>query len=721
MAAGPFTSLLIAVVATASSVGGPSSSQQQLLVATPAAPCCALSLVPDSAPVLVAQASTLLYYPMLQHVFHNNTASAILLRAQTSPDVDIPCADATFVSYTGGETWQPSAPEVGTSKYGPHVQKRVCYPYPPSNLDGDSALCLPYARDAAADSAGAALSIDFAGTIWRRNATTGTLAPVAGTVDAVTAKFTGDPHLVLGSRRYTDGNVLPTVDNSGFLITLYSTPGVHKQEMPLSIHVYNSSDLLTWQFRARLGKEYLASENWMVRLKDGRIMMVFRSELPQRKLFQTFSSDEGRSWLPPATLSGAGPGGDPHAVEPKLVRIGKVGALALSSGRAGQFIWFADEEAHAPGGSLVPIEAALWQSFDIQAHHDATLKAAHPDWCFHGATGAATGGYTGYSSLSLLPDDRLVVAYDRMPAGQPHGSPPTPAQGKDRIFALRFTVKRGTPPIPLPPPPPGPSPWSPNATCQAQADRWCTQHCFDKIAPHTPSCGHGPMVARCSGASDSPPGSPARWRCYSASTLDPGRIFYVNGSCYCSMNAGIRSVLAQCGEPAPSGLCKVAQPRQWTLPFVGGTEGYRCFRIPSLLALRNGRRLLFAEGRKNCLDGPYGDHIDVVMKISTDLGRSWGPLRKVYGESEPTGAKPVWITNPAPILLDDALHHGHVILICSRNNQNVLALRSSDSGETFGSLPVDISAQVVLDSWKYVATGPAAGIQLRDTGRLIVW
>jgi hypothetical protein len=200
-----------------------------------------LSLVPDAVPSLVAETSALLYYPLLQHVFHTATSgnssgasveptAAILLRAQTSPDVDVPCSDSTFVSYDG-RTWQPTVPESGTSKYGPHVQKRLCYAYPPS-ISGrsDSALCLPYARDAARDGPSAPLTADFAGTVWRLNSTTGglMLAPVGGTVDAVVVKFT-DPHMVLGSRRYTDGNVVPVADGGGWLCTLYATPGVHSR------------------------------------------------------------------------------------------------------------------------------------------------------------------------------------------------------------------------------------------------------------------------------------------------------------------------------------------------------------------------------------------------------------------------------------------------------------------------------------------------------------
>ena len=709
--AGQMQLLLALVLMTTGPVGGDGT------------PASALSLAAEQTPVLVAQAGTLLYYPLLQHVFGNHSSDpAILLRAQTSPDVDVPCADATFVSFDSGATWQPSAPEVGTSKYGPHVQKRVCYPYPLSSSitpgedsAGDSALCLPYARDAAVNSPGAALTSEFLATLWRRNATTNVLQPVDGTVDKIAVRFS-DPFMRLGSRRYTDGNALPTLNGSGWLLTLYATAGIHKQEMPLSIHVYHSTDLVNWAFRARLGTAYLASENAMVRLKDSRLMMVFRSELPQRKLFQTFSSDEGVSWTEPSTMSGVGPGGDPHSCEPKLVRIGNASALVLSSGRPGQFMWFADEESRSAGGGHVPIEAAVWQSFDIQAHHDAAFGSSHPDWCFSRG-GQQTGGYTGYSSLSLLPNNRLVVAYDRMPAGQPHGAPPTRSQGSDRIFALSFEVKRQSPS-------PAPSPhWQPNRTCQAAADRWCMQHCLQKIAGHTPDCGSGPMVARCAGASDAPPTTSSQWRCYGVSTLDSNQTRYVNGSCYCSMSAEIRQVFAECGDPPPPGACSTTQPpapeppahRSWSVPFTKGQNGYQCFRIPALVTIpTSGRWLLFAEGRTNCLDGPFGDQIDIVMKASTDSGHTWGGMQRVYGDDTRVDGKPVWIGNPSPVLLSS----GQVLLVCVRNNRRVLVLRSSTAGQTWSD-PVDVSATAVGTGWEFVATGPSATIQAAS-GRIVV-
>jgi hypothetical protein len=694
-----------------------------------------LTLVPDPLPSLVAEVPSLLYYPLLQHVFHDHagTAATILLRAQTSPDVDVPCYDSTFASYDQGRNWHgPLAPENGTR----NIQKRVCFPYPPapsqsganaSGVGGESALCLPYARDASRDTEGAPLTADFAGTIWRRDAATGVLS--AERADAVVVKFS-DPHMVEGQRRYTDGNAVRALDGKGWLLTLYATDGIHRQTMPLSVHVYYSVNLLSWQFRARLGTSFLASENSMVRLKDSRLMMVFRSELPQKKLFQTFSADDGFTWSEPSTLSGVGPGGDPHSCEPKLARVGgDVGALVLASGRGGQFIWYADEDAHATGGGHIPIEAAEWQSFDIRGYHDAALRSTHPDWVFEPFN---TGISTGYASLSLLPDHHLVVAYDRMPKGQGHGAPPPPGS-KDRIFALRFAIKRGTappPPPPSPAPPPSPpsppSPhWSPNATCQTQADSFCMASCFHKIAGHTPDCGDGPMVARCSGASDTPPRAAPRWRCYGVATLSSDNSSYVQGSCYCSMTAQIRTAFARCGEPAPPGVCAAQPPPPPPLAtpgltiFKDGDAGYACFRIPSLLVLSNGRRLAFAEARKNCLDGPYGDKIDVVLKVSLDSGRVWGPLRQIYGEEAPLGKAPVWISGPLPVLLHDEAHKDHVVLLFTRGNHDVLTLRSRTGGDTWESHPTDITEQVVPDSWKYVATGPAAGVQL-PSRRLVV-
>src|SRR6266568_9402167 len=55
--------------------------------------------------------------------------------------------------------------------------------------------------------------------------------------------------------------------------------------------------------------------------------------------------------------------------------------------------------------------------------------------------------------------------------------------------------------------------------------------------------------------------------------------------------------------------------------------GYACFRIPAVVKTNDGTLLAFAEGRVlNCGDAA---DIDIVVKLATDGGRTWGPLQVV--------------------------------------------------------------------------------------------
>ncbi len=100
---------------------------------------------------------------------------------------------------------------------------------------------------------------------------------------------------------------------------------------------------------------------------------------------------------------------------------------------------------------------------------------------------------------------------------------------------------------------------------------------------------------------------------------------------------------------------------------------------------------LFAEGRfDNCND--LGGHTDIVFKTSAD-GRTWSKLYLAYGESTHTPANPngtrVTIGNPAPVVVD-----GKVLLLCSRNAQRLLRLRSLDStGLTWPKTADDITVE----------------------------
>ena len=72
----------------------------------------------------------------------------------------------------------------------------------------------------------------------------------------------------------------------------------------------------------------------------------------------------------------------------------------------------------------------------------------------------------------------------------------------------------------------------------------------------------------------------------------------------------------------------------YTHVYGAGEDGYYCFRIPALLFTSKGTLLAFAEGRgkhtRVCSD--HGD-VHIVVKRSSDMGKTWSGLAIVYQEN----------------------------------------------------------------------------------------
>jgi len=154
-------------------------------------------------------------------------------------------------------------------------------------------------------------------------------------------------------------------------------------------------------------------------------------------------------------------------------------------------------------------------------------------------------------------------------------------------------------------------------------------------------------------------------------------------------------------------------PKQTDL-FISGTEGYHTFRIPALLVTKTGTLLAFCEARKTS-PADHGD-IDLVLKRSTDAGRTWSSLQLVY---EQGGTDPITIGNPCPVLDRQT---GRIWLLFCRNNTDVLAT-FSDADGLHWSEPRLITRSVKKPTWSWYATGPGIGIQLQTgphKGRLII-
>jgi sialidase-1 len=72
------------------------------------------------------------------------------------------------------------------------------------------------------------------------------------------------------------------------------------------------------------------------------------------------------------------------------------------------------------------------------------------------------------------------------------------------------------------------------------------------------------------------------------------------------------------------------------------TEGYKSFRIPAIVKAKNGELLAFCEGRVNG-GGDFGN-IKIVLKRSSDNGKTWSPLQIVASNDT------LQAGNPAPVV-----------------------------------------------------------------------
>ncbi|MET9377380.1 sialidase family protein [Streptomyces sp. NPDC002992] len=181
-----------------------------------------------------------------------------------------------------------------------------------------------------------------------------------------------------------------------------------------------------------------------------------------------------------------------------------------------------------------------------------------------------------------------------------------------------------------------------------------------------------------------------------------------------------------------------AVPAQLSTPFPANTsypapvgQTYYCTRIPAVVTARDGALLAFAEGRVRHTSVRCHDvgHNDLVLRRSTDGGKTWQPLQVVVGATDVLAHG-----NPAPVV--DAVT-GRITLLYSSSDWNrnelaphrdgpayprtVHAVHSMDGGVTWS--PSVALPQLKATGWVWVSTGPGHGIQLtrgKHHGRLIV-
>lgn len=179
-----------------------------------------------------------------------------------------------------------------------------------------------------------------------------------------------------------------------------------------------------------------------------------------------------------------------------------------------------------------------------------------------------------------------------------------------------------------------------------------------------------------------------------------------------------------------TGQAQQAQPLlSKTDLFEAGKGDYTLYRIPGLVVTARGTLLAYCEARKRA-GGDWGT-IDILLRRSSDGGKTWDESRKIAEVKGPKAKNPVALTQK--LGTNDEVTYNNAVAIADRRQGVVhflfcleymrcFYMQSEDDGRTF-SKPVEITQ--TFDrfrseyDWKVLATGPAHGIQLKN-GRLIV-
>ena len=198
-----------------------------------------------------------------------------------------------------------------------------------------------------------------------------------------------------------------------YLATMY---GYFKDEHRYSLVMVESTDGLACKFRSLIagfdcplaGSEG-PCESQTIRLKDGRLMNVFRlaSNVPYG---QTFSDDDGGTWSAPVAMQ------DAHSVQPSLAMM-RDGSIVLTGGRPGIFAWI-----NRAG------DGKDWLQVDLQSHHNES----HPQDAITRADQT-----TSYTEVVALDEQSVIVIYDRIPHGWQ--AIPGDAQDSNSIWVVKLS------------------------------------------------------------------------------------------------------------------------------------------------------------------------------------------------------------------------------------------------------------------------------------------
>ncbi|MCE2694746.1 MAG: sialidase family protein [Verrucomicrobiota bacterium] len=183
---------------------------------------------------------------------------------------------------------------------------------------------------------------------------------------------------------------------------------------------------------------------------------------------------------------------------------------------------------------------------------------------------------------------------------------------------------------------------------------------------------------------------------------------------------------------ALSGLLAAAEPfmEKQDLFTAGEDPAYNIYHIPGIVVTAKGSLLAWCEARKRPAGVSDWDDIRILLRRSTDDGKTWsapksianveGPKQKNPFALKMKNVDPNDVTYNNPVLIADK--DGAVHMLFCLEYERVFYQRSDDDGVSW-SQPSEITAAFEPFKkhydWKVLATGPNHSIQLK-TGRLVV-
>jgi len=155
---------------------------------------------------------------------------------------------------------------------------------------------------------------------------------------------------------------------------------------------------------------------------------------------------------------------------------------------------------------------------------------------------------------------------------------------------------------------------------------------------------------------------------------------------------------------------------------VGDDPAYKTYHIPGVVVTAKGTVLAWCEARR---DGSDWDDIKILLRRSTDDGKTWSPPQSIVDVPGPKQKNPFALklkhTDPTTVTYNNPVlvagSDGTVHMLFCLEYERAFYQRSEDDGLIW-SQPTEITA--TFDAfrkdydWKILATGPNHSIQLRS-------